>query len=712
MYQGKEERLNWSNYLNLNSDEIEEKAQEILGNMTIKEKLNQLQADWSTIKMGIKFALKGYCGTPIPAGKCKRLGIPPILFVDGPRGLVSGEGTCFPVSMARGASWDLDLEERIGNAIGNEGRARGANYFGGVCINLLRHPAWGRAQETYGEDTFHLGMFGSALTKGIQNHMMACAKHYACNSMENARFKVNVIASERVLREIYLSHFKKCIDVGVDSIMSAYNKVNGFYCGFNTQLLRDILKKDWNYNGFVISDFLFGTRNGLASILNGLDIEYPSKLRRPPRKIMKWYKKGKITDEIIDDSVLRILRKKLVQAQRPGDENYPKSMILSKENIALALEAAENSIVLLKNEGYILPLAHENKNKKVKKIALLGPLSNYKNIGDHGSSNVSPPYTVTPFDGLKKQIDQINDSSANTDFELLNYDGKNLDVSIEIAKKSDIVIIVVGYAHSDEGEFLFPLLKLGGDRSSITLNKKDEELIEETSKVNSKTIVIMIGGSSIITEKWRNKVSGIIMAWYGGMEGGTALANMIFGKINPSGKLPCVFVKSENQLPYFDRNAKEIEYDYYHGYLLMDKNGWEPAFSFGFGLSYTTYHYSNLKIKTTTLKGDTIDTAKNKIIDLSVDVSNTGDIDGEEIIQMYVSYKNSEVERHTKELKGFTKKLIKAGETKTVILQLYIKDLAYYNEDRKEWVIEDIDYTILVGSSSKKEDLLSVNFKL
>ncbi|MFW9824847.1 MAG: glycoside hydrolase family 3 protein, partial [Candidatus Thorarchaeota archaeon] len=246
--------INWDELKVLSNYQIDEKVKEILSILTLEEKMHQMAGD-ETPEVGGPKMQKRYNAEAIPAGVDQNLGIPGILFSDGPRGVVIGNSTCFPVSMARGASWDLALEEKIGNAIGIEAKAHGANYFGGVCINLLRHPAWGRAQETYGEDPYHLGEFGVALLKGVQNHIMACAKHYACNSIENTRFELDVIVDERTLREVYLPHFKKCVDAGVASIMSAYNKINGKYCGHNPHLLREILKQDWNFKGFVITDF-------------------------------------------------------------------------------------------------------------------------------------------------------------------------------------------------------------------------------------------------------------------------------------------------------------------------------------------------------------------------------------------------------------------------------------------------------------------------
>ncbi|MEA3440713.1 MAG: glycoside hydrolase family 3 N-terminal domain-containing protein [Chloroflexota bacterium] len=245
----------------LNKEQIANKAQDILSQMTLDEKLAQMTGDSSILRDGWGM-LTAYNFTPIPSGENQRLGVPALQFTDGPRGVALNHSTCFPVSIARGATWDIELEERIGDAIGMEARSLGANFYGGVCINLLRHPAWGRAQETFGEDPYHLGEMGAALVRGVQRHVMACAKHFACNSIENARFKVDVQVSERTLREVYLPHFKRCVAEGVASIMSAYNQVNGTYCGHNKHLLRDILKDEWGFAGFVMSDFIWGVRDG------------------------------------------------------------------------------------------------------------------------------------------------------------------------------------------------------------------------------------------------------------------------------------------------------------------------------------------------------------------------------------------------------------------------------------------------------------------
>ncbi|MHA1689543.1 MAG: beta-glucosidase family protein [Promethearchaeota archaeon] len=682
-------KINWSSFKGLIEQEIEQKAKEILGSMTLKEKLKQMSGDGTLLKNGLSMAIR-YNKKPIPAGVNKRLGIPGILFSDGPRGVVMGNATCFPVSIARGASWDIELEEKIGNAIGIEARAMGANFFGGVCINLLRHPAWGRAQETYGEDPYHLGEMGAALVRGVQKHIIACAKHYACNSMENARFKVNVKINERTLREIYLPHFKKCVNTGVASIMNAYNKVNGDYCGHNRHLLMEILKEDWGFKGFVITDFIHGIRDGIKAVNAGVDIEMPFQWKMKPKKLMQYLKKGNITEEQINDSVLRILRK-LIQFESKIDPTiYTIDKVSCKEHVLLALEAARKSIVLLKNQNNLLPL---NRNS-IKKIVVLGKLASMENTGDHGSSRVYPTHVITPLEGIKKV--------AGKEIQVIYNEGKNMQENIEDIKTADAIIVVVGYTHRDEGEYI---RTIGGDRDSLNLRPIDEELILKVSEINPNCIIVMEGGSAIIMEPWKDMIPAILMAWYPGMEGGTAIGEIIFGDVNPSAKLPVTFPKSQDQLPYFDRDAEEIEYGYYHGYRLMDKQKFEPAFYFGHGLSYTHFTYDNLRL-------DSSNVTKGDSITIKIDITNQGKIFGEEIAQLYVGYKNPSIERPVKELKGFKKIALQPGETKTCTLTLNTDNLAFFDAEKNKWIIEPSEYELLLGPSSKPQDLLKAKFNI
>ena len=682
----------------LSKEQIEAKARDLLGQMSLEEKIHQMSGDTSLLSGGYEM-MYTYNARPIPAGENLRLGIPGIRFSDGPRGVVMGHSTCFPVSMARGASWDVELEERIGDAIGVEARAQGANFYGGVCINLLRHPAWGRAQETYGEDPHHLGEMGAALVRGVQRHIMACAKHYALNSMENARFKVDVRVNERALREVYLPHFKRCVEEGVASIMSAYNKVNGEWCGHHTHLLREVLKGDWGFEGFVVSDFMWGVRDTRSAALGGLDIEMPF-TRFYGKKLKRLVERGEVPETVIDEAVLRILRQKIRFAQVGEPGRYDPSAVVSPAHQALGREAAQKSIVLLKNEPPekggkpLLPIDRSS----VRRIALIGKLAATPNIGDHGSSQVRPPYVITPLEAFQSYA-----SDLRIDYD----DGIRMNSAIDIARQADLVVAIVGYTHVEEGEYIPRVLfwsAKGGDRASLRLAEEDENLIINLAEANPNLVVVMMGGSAIITEAWREQAPAILMAWYAGMEGGRALVDVLFGEVNPSGKLPCAFPKSEHQLPFFDREAVSIEYGYYHGYRLMDKEGYAPAFPFGFGLSYTTYEYSNLL-----LEQDEIGLDGN--LQIGVDITNRGQTAGEEIAQLYVGYMHTKVERPVKELKGFARVSIQPGETRRVEFSLPARRLAYYDE-QEGWSVEPGEYELYVGPSSDPGVLLASRFRI
>lgn len=678
----------------LTKEQIEEKAGLLLAQMSLEEKIHQMSGDTPLLR-GLAELFFAYNKHPLPAGENLRLSIPGIRFSDGPRGVVVGHSTCFPVAMARGASWDRDLEERIGDAIGVEARAQGANFFGGVCINVLRHPAWGRAQETYGEDPYHLGEMGAALVRGVQRHIMTCVKHFAANSIENARFRVDVRMNERTLHEVYLPHFKRCIDEGAASVMSAYNKVNGHYCGHNSHLLRGILKKEWGFEGFVVSDFVFGIRSGKAANA-GLDMEMPLTIHFGKR-LMKLVRKGEVAEDVIDEAVLRILRQKVRFAQMGEPAWYGADAVLSPEHKALAREAAQKSIVLLKNGRVtdspqrILPIDAA----RTESIAVIGKLAAARNIGDKGSSMVRPPYVFTPLMGIR--------AAATPNCEITYTGGQDIDKAVEVARKADIAVVIAGYTDKDEGEHI-PFFK-GGDRDSLTLKPHDETLISRIAAGNPKTVVVLMGGSAITTETWRERVPAILMSWYPGMEGGNALADILFGKVNPCAKLPCMFPITESLLPFFDKRARSIEYGYLHGYRLMDREGYTPAFPFGFGLSYTTYVYKNLQL-------DHEKIGAGGTLRASVEVANTGDVAGEEVAQLYVGYEGSQVERPFKELKGFSKVHLAPGETKRVEFALAARQLAYYDEQHTGWIVEPITYTVYVGRSSRKEDLLSAQFRI
>ncbi|MBN1998020.1 glycoside hydrolase family 3 C-terminal domain-containing protein [candidate division KSB1 bacterium] len=701
------------------AEQIEAKAQELLAQLTLDEKIGMMDGDVAFWPGMVEMMGGGYADHPWPAGVFSRLGIPGIRFADGPRGVVLEGATTFPVSMARGAAWDVALEERIGDVIGRELRALGGTLFGGVCINLLRHPAWGRAQETFGEDPYHLGELGAALTRGVQRHVMACVKHFALNSMENARFKVNVRICPRALHEIYLAHFKRVVDEGVAAVMSAYNSVNGEWCGQNKVLLADILKKKWGFAGFVLTDFMFGMRDAEKAALAGQDLEMPFQMHYH-QHLKHLIDNGQVPPERINEAVLRLLRQQLRLIR---SNNYDAAQVGSKRHRTLAREAAEKSIVLLQNKGNLLPL------RNLRKIAVIGRLADTPNTGDTASSSTRPAYVVTPLAGIQ--------AAFNGQAEVLHDDSSNLEHAAATARAADAVLLVVGYTHYDEGEFLnpnamqelaalFPVptaeetpvaesfmqglagqsadaFLTGGDRDRLTLHPDDETLIQAIAAANPRTVVAVMAGSVVLMEAWREHVPAILMLWYPGMEGGHALADILLGRVNPSGKLPFVIPQRAEDLPFFDKDAVEIEYDMWHGYRKLERDGNIPAFPFGFGLSYTRYRYANLKLARNRL-------GPSETLSLSVDVSNTGARAGEEVVQLYVSPIGSAVERAPKELKGFTRVALQPGETRTIQLRVPISRLAYYNETMADFVVEPLEYELFVGTHSLDQHALKERF--
>jgi beta-glucosidase len=655
--------------------------------MTLKEKVGLMTGRGLTkLMLPIHFVFfKHYNRAPYPNNPVPRLGVPSIKFCDGPRGVVSQHSTCFPVAMARGATFDVDLERRVGDVIGKEVIAAGGNYFAGVCINLLRHPAWGRAQEVYGEDPHLLGRMGVAVIEGVQAlGVMACVKHFAMNSMENARFKVDVQCSERTLHEVYLPHFKMCIDAGAASVMSAYNKVQGEYCGQNKKLLRDILKGEWGFNGFVISDFIWGVHDTVASAENGLDIEMPWP-KYFGNKLVKAIKAGKLDVKHVDEAARRITATTLRFAETLSRHPFDPGIVACEEHRQLALLVAEKSMTLLKNENTTLPLDRA----VIKRLAVLGKLARQKNIGDNGSSKVKPPYVVTPLQGLETllgddvAVDYCDDDDAAT-------------VSKACAA-ADAVVIVVGNRYSDEGEYLTnSAVSLGGDRDQLGLRPQDIALIEAAAGANQRCIVVLIGGSAITVSEWQGKVASILYAYYPGMEGGTAIANTLFGLAVPGGKLPFSIPTDATHLPFFDKNAKAIEYGYYHGYTLLEKDNRTPAYAFGFGLSYSQFELSDAHFSTS-----------DKAFIAEVFVTNVGQRAADEVVQLYIGCSQSSVDRPGKILRAFERISVAAGQSVRVRLTAGLDSMRYFDESIAGWRFEALAYELYIGTSSRDQDLIA-----
>ena len=708
MYDLKADRKYYgNNFWEIDTDSL---SRELVNLMTFEEKIDQMYGEKmykSVPKFFGSFILKKKF-PHIYVGRNDRLNIPPWVLSDGPRGArvldknISAV-TTFPVAMARAASWNTSLEYQVHDVISKEMRANKTNYAATPCINLLRHPGWGRAQETYGEDPWLLGEFGVAAVKGIEkNNVMACPKHFALNSIENSRWVIDVSIEERTLREVYLPHFKKVIQKGKPaSIMSAYNKVRGTYSGSNRELLTEILRNDWGFDGFISTDWMYGIYDGIEAINAGLNVEMPWQDEYSYDIIKEGIKEGKIKIEQIDNLVYNSLKTRLKYAFSYDSIEYNQKLILKSDHIELARKAAEESMVLIKNEK-ILPF----KIMENMRVGVFGNLADLKNTGDMGSSNSSSPYVITPYQGIKNYF-------KNTDTEVIYDDGNNLDKTIKIAENLDQIIIVVGYTFKDEGEYIMSrgqMLKsaeakelvgvegIGGDRENLELSKKDYELITEISKVNDNVVVVYVGGSAINMNKWIDEIPAILFSWYSGMEGGNALAKILYGDVNPSGKLPFTIAKNDEDYPYFNPFTDTITYGYYHGYTLFEKYNKEIAYHFGHGLSYSNFLIDNFRI---------IDNNTDKIV-FSTDIKNNSKIKGKEVLQLYVGFENSKIDRPQKLLRDFKKLELEPGEKKTVLLSVDIEDLAYYNDEEKRWEVEDIKYNFYVGNSSDNKKLIKI----
>jgi beta-glucosidase len=676
-----------------------EEARGLVAQLNLEEKLGCLDGDTAFWPGTVDLGNGGYYDHAWPAAKVERLGIPGLDFADGPRGCVVGPCTAFPVSMARGASFDPELERRIGAAIGAELRASGATYTGAVCMNLLRHPAWGRAQETYGEDPHHVGEMAVALTAGLQEHVMACMKHFAVNSMENARFQVDVLADERALHEVYLPHFARVARSGVASVMSSYNSLNGEWCGENATLLMGILREEWGWDGFVITDFVFGLRDPVKSVTSGCNIEMPFRQQRA-MALAAAVASGELSEREVDDRVTEtlatFLRFAQVYEQRPGPER-----IACREHRDLAREAAAASMVLLRNEDTLLPLEPQS----LRKLAVLGRLADVPNLGDGGSSNVLQPEVVTPLAGLRAALPSC---------EILHSDS---DASV--AAGADLALVVVGYTEADEGEFIDPAttsklvglfppadhplcgfppgyeapaaaegvppvdearkFSFGGDRDSLRLHEADEALIRAVAAQGTRVVVAVMAGSAVVMP-WLDDVSAALMLWYPGMEGGHALADVLLGEKEPGGRLPFAIPEDESQLVEFDKDASTQEYGLLHGQWWLDAQGTKPRLPFGHGLGYTSFSLGQARAE-----GDGV----------SVRVENTGERAGKAVVQVYGSVPGSSYERPPRRLVGFRSLSLAAGAASHVHVPID-RPLLDLRIDGK-WLREELPIVLRVG---------------
>ena len=705
-------------------------ARDIVSGLTPDEKLWCLDGD-APFWAGLSYlAENGLHKSPFRAAAVERVGLPGFAFADGPRGVVVDQATCFPVSMARGATWDIDLEERIGAAIGEELRAVGADLFGGVCVNVLRHPAWGRAQETYGEDPHHVGEMGAALTRGVQRHAMACVKHFACNSMENARFTVDITVDEVALHEVYLPHFKRIVDEGVAAVMSAYNSVNGEWCGQSRALLTDVLRTEWGFGGFVISDWLLGLRDAGRSLHAGLDVEMPYRMIRA-QHLVEDIDAGEATWDEVDKAVERVVATQLRLADVLGTPAPGREVLANAAHRSLAREAAAKSVVLLRNEPVdgvpLLPLGLPPGGS----VALIGALADTVNLGDGGSSDVWAPSVVTVADGLRSALPT---GSVHED------DGTDLDRAAAVAAASDVALVVVGYTKVDEGEYigefatahlihLFPGdddpdlvdrftasiadermieppehaapsaaeggFAAGGDRRSLHLHDRDVDMIRAVSAANPRTVVVLVAGSAVVISEWDASVPAIVQSWYSGMEGGHGLADVLLGNVDASGRLPFSVPRAASDLPAFDADAAAFVYDAWHGYWHLDRHGTPPAYPFGFGLSYTAFALESAVAE-----------ADGTGIGVRASVRNSGRRAGTDVLQVYVRRLTSDPSdrpERPERLAGFTRFELEPGAVAAIECTVAPDALAERDVDVHAMVVRPGTYLVRVARNASDE---------
>jgi beta-glucosidase len=695
-------------------------ARSVVAEMTQAERLWCLDGDlpfWAGLE---DLGTGGYHRRPFPAARVERLGVPGFEFSDGPRGVVIGPATCFPVSMARGATWDVDLEERIGDAIGRELRAVGATLYGGVCVNILRHPAWGRAQETYGEDPFHVGELAAALTRGVQRHAMACVKHLACNSIENSRFVVDVTVDEVSLHEVYLPHFRRVVEEGVAAVMSAYNSLNGEWCGQSRGLLTDVLRGEWGFEGFVISDWIFGVRDAKASVQAGLDLEMPYRMLRA-RDLPGALERGELSWDDVDLSVTRLVATLLRFHDVLSRPSPGRDVLACTAHRELAREAAAKSVVLLRNETVagapLLPVDRD----RLGAMAVVGSLAAVRNLGDGGSSDVWAPTAVTVLDAVRAALDPGS---------ILHLDGEDIGATATAVAASDLVLVVVGYTREDEGEYvggegtanlaeLFPGpddpelarrftarvardpgpeppaeagdaqdlgFSKGGDRRSLRLHPRDEALIGAVAAANPRTVVAVVAGSAVVVSGWADRVPAIVQSWYGGMEAGNGLADVLFGDVDATGRLPFSVPVGESDLPQFEPDSETVTYGAWHGWWHLEREGIEPAFPFGFGLSYTTFGSEPFEA--------VLDEEVGEIV-VRGSVLNTGNRRGTDLVQLYGGHRSWAVGgRPPRRLLGFTRLEMAAGERAEVSIRVPLRRLAVHDGERRCWVVEKGTYLL------------------
>ena len=638
-----------------------DRATSIVSQMTLDEKIQELH--------GIQDATDFRTVPGVP-----RLGIPALNITNGPAGVTNGgpghqgPATALPAPISLAASWDTSLARAYGVVIGKEAYALGNGFLEGPDINIARVPQNGRNFEAFGEDPFLVGQMSANQISGIQSQgVIAEAKHYAGNNQETNRATINDLIDERTLREIYLPAFETSVIQGrAGAVMCAYNQVNSAYSCENNVLMNQILKGDWMFNGFITSDF-GAVHSTVPSANSGLDLEMPTGIYFT-NALANAVNAGQVPMSTLDDKLIR----RFATMMRFGIYDYPPASqpVPTGPDGVIARQIAEAGMVLLKNAGGLLPLNPSS----LKSIALIGPYASAAKTGGGGSSQVVPAYTVTPQMGIAQR----------TNLKVSLSDGSSLTAAASVAQSADVAIVMVG---DDEAE--------GADHP-ISLSGNQDALVQAVAAANARTIVVLKSGSAILMP-WVQNVAAILEAWYPGEEDGNAVAAVLFGDVNPSGKLPMTFpaaladlpANTPAQYPGVNGIANYSE-GVFVGYRHFDAGNIAPLFPFGFGLSYTTFQYSNLAIVTTG-QGTNVD----------FDVTNIGSVAGAEIAQVYVAIPPNPVTQPPKQLKGFQKIFLQPQQTGHVHLLLDARAFAYWDVNTHLWAWAQGNYQILVGASSR-----------
>ena len=716
---------------------IDQKVTDLMAKMTLEEKigqLNQYNDDITATGPVTKDADKagqvraGKLGSILNAVGVKntrnwqdqamqsRLKIPLLFGQD----VIHGFRTTFPIPLGETATWDMNLIEKSARIAATEASAYGIHWTFAPMVDIGRDPRWGRVMEGAGEDTYLGSLVAKARVKGFQGNglgnidaVMACTKHFAAYGAGVGGRDYNAVdMSLRQLNETFLPPYKATVEAGVATFMNSFNDINGIPATGNKYIQRDLLKGSWGFKGFVVSDWGsigemiphgFAKDNkdaALKAIIAGSDMDMES--RSYTNHLAELVKEGKVDIQLVDDAVRRILTKKYElglfdDPYRFINEKREKEQANNPEHRKFAREIGAKSIVLLKNENQLLPLS-----PTTKKVAIIGPFAK-ATVENHGFWSIAFPddsqRIVTQFDGIKAQLDKNSELLYAKGCNANDNDKSLFAEAVETAKKADVVIMTLGEGHAMSGE--------AKSRSNIHFSGVQEDLLKEIAKTG-KPIILMINAGRPLVFDWASEnIPTIVYTWWLGTEAGNSIADVLFGKINPGGKLPMTFPRTEGQIPIYynhyntGRPAKNnTDRNYVSAYIDLDN---DPAYPFGFGLSYTTFQYSDVNVSATQLKG-------NQTLTASVTLTNSGNYDGEEVVQLYIRDLVGKVVRPVKELKGFQKIFLKKGESKTVSFNITPEDLKFYDDELNfDW--ESGEFDIMIGTNSAQVQTKRVNWE-